>query len=189
MPKKIILASQSPRRKQLLEQAEIAFEIIVIPTDETYPAELPIEEIPIHIAMQKAKAIGELYKDCIIIAADTLVVLENKIIGKPKNEEDAIQILQKLSGKEHRVITGVYIQHGELVKQFSSTTFVQFNTLGNTQIKFYVEKYKPYDKAGAYAIQEWIGAIGIASIQGDFYNVMGLPINKVVTVLNEMNEL
>jgi septum formation protein len=189
MHKKIILASQSPRRKQLLEQAEIEFEIIIIPTEESYPADLLIEEIPIFIAKEKARVVALQYADAIIIAADTVVVLENEIIGKPKDEGHAIAILTKLSGKEHQVITGVIMINGEQEKAFSSTTKVSFNELSKEQIKYYVTQYKPYDKAGAYAIQEWIGAIGIASIEGDYYNVMGLPINKVVKALVEWEEI
>ncbi len=188
MRKKIILASQSPRRKQLLEQAEIAFEVVVIPTEENFPLDLVIEEIPIYIAKEKARVVGLHYKHCIIIAADTIVVLDNEIIGKPKDKADAVAILQKLSGKEHHVITGVFILAGDKEISFSSTTKVAFNNISIEQIKHYVTNYKPYDKAGAYAIQEYIGAIGIASIEGDYYNVMGLPINRVVKALEELYE-
>ncbi len=185
MLKKIILASQSPRRKQLLLQAEIDFEVLVKETDETYPKKLAINEIPIFIAKVKANAVKDLcVANAIIIAADTVVVLNNEIIGKPKNEEDAIAILQKLSGKIHNVITGVYMTDKEKEIAFYSSTKVTFNTLSLAQIKHYIATFKPYDKAGAYAIQEYIGAIGIASIDGDYYNVMGLPINKVVQVLH-----
>ncbi len=185
MRKKIILASQSPRRKQLLQQAEIEFEVVVMPTDETFPKELNVEDAVLHIATQKATVVQDLHPNAIVIAADTIVVLENEIIGKPKNEMDAIAILTKLSGKKHRVITGVCMLQNKDTKIFYSTTYVQFHTLTIKQIQHYITNYKPYDKAGAYAIQEWIGAIGIASIEGDYYNVMGLPINKVVKVLEE----
>lgn len=183
----IILASQSPRRKQLLEWAEIDFEVMVVPTDESYPDYLAIEEIPIHIARQKAFAVEQVIgKEKIILAADTVVVLNNNIIGKPKDREDAIKILSNLSGKEHRVITGVVILNGLQQISFSDTTFVQFHQLTQEQITFYVDNYKPFDKAGAYAIQEWIGVVGIQSIKGDFYNVMGLPVSRVVQALKEM---
>ncbi|MBX2931200.1 MAG: septum formation protein Maf [Chitinophagaceae bacterium] len=183
----IILASQSPRRKQLLEWAEIDFEVIVAPTEETYPDNLSLEEIPIYIAKQKALAVEQKTgKEKIIVAADTVVVLNNKIIGKPKNREDAIKILSDLSGNEHCVITGVVILSANKQIAFADTTYVQFHALTQEQIIFYVDKYKPYDKAGAYAIQEWIGVIGIQSIQGDFYNVMGLPVSKVVQALNSL---
>jgi septum formation protein len=182
---KIILASQSPRRKQLLEWAEVPFDVIVQETDESYPAELPIEEVAIHIARNKALAVKNSLNDKhqTILAADTIVVLNNKVIGKPKDRDDAVQILSELSGNEHRVITGVVILNGERETAFADTTFVVFHELTREQIEFYVDKYRPYDKAGAYAIQEWIGVVGIRSVKGDFYNVMGLPVSRVVRLL------
>ncbi len=187
---KIILASGSPRRKQLLELAEIPFEVIVSEADESYPGTLSAAEIAMHIAENKAIAVQEKLNlqhnnnGQTIIAADTVVVLENKIIGKPKDREDAIQILTSLSGKTHYVITGVCILRDSEKKLFAEKTEVAFNPLSLSQIEYYVDHYKPYDKAGAYAIQEWIGAIGIQSIKGDFYNVMGLPINKLFKELS-----
>ncbi|HNE93014.1 MAG TPA: Maf family nucleotide pyrophosphatase [Chitinophagaceae bacterium] len=183
----IILASQSPRRKQLLEWAEIDFEVMVVPTDESYPDYLAIEEIPIHIARQKAFAVEQVIgKEKMILAADTLVVLHENIIGKPKDREDAIKILSNLSGNVHSVITGVVLLNGFKEIAFADVTEVTFHTLTQEQIIFYVDKYKPYDKAGAYAIQEWIGVVGIQSIKGDFYNVMGLPVSRVVQVIKDM---
>ena len=185
---KIILASQSPRRKQLLEWAEIPFEIIIRETDESYPAGLHVNEIAIHIARNKALAIKQSNNTSIpILAADTIVVLKNEIIGKPKNREDAIDILSRLSGNHHKVITGVVILHGNTEISFADVTDVEFHSLTKTQIEFYVDKYKPYDKAGAYAIQEWIGVVGIKTINGDFYNVMGLPVSRVVQAVNSLN--
>ncbi len=191
--KKIILASQSPRRKQLLEWAEIPFEVVVRETDESYPGNLSIEEIAIHIARNKALAVEKTYKiskNLIglmpILAADTMVVLDNRIIGKPKDRADAVEILSSLSGKKHQVITGVVILNEEKELAFTETTEVQFHDLSLEQIEFYVDNYKPYDKAGAYAIQEWIGVIGIRSVKGDFYNVMGLPVSRVVQALNNL---
>ncbi|MGN6531766.1 MAG: Maf family nucleotide pyrophosphatase [Ginsengibacter sp.] len=187
--KKIILASGSPRRKQLLELAEIPFEVIVADTDESYPPELSFSETAKHIAENKAMTIQNKLqvqdnsKAQTIVAADTVVVLENKIIGKPKNQEDAIAILSNLSGKIHKVITGVCILTKENKMLFSEETEVEFYRLSASQIEYYVQHYKPYDKAGAYAIQEWIGVIGIKSIKGDFYNVMGLPISRLVKEL------
>jgi len=188
----IILASQSPRRKQLLEWAEIPFEIIIKGTDESYPAALSIEEIPVHIARQKAievkKYISETdnteHNNKTILAADTVVVLDSNIIGKPADRQDAINILTRLSGKTHKVITGVVLMHAKGEIAFADVTAVEFHTLTSDQIKYYVDKYKPYDKAGAYAIQEWIGVTGIKSVNGDFYNVMGLPVCRVVQCLN-----
>ena len=175
-----ILASQSPRRKQLLEWAEVDFEIVVSETDESYPAELDPQEVAIYIAHQKALAVQQNLSDKTIIAADTIVVLNNEIIGKPKDREDAINILSRLSDRKHQVITGVYIVSKEKELAFADITEVEFHPLTKDQIEFYVDKYGPYDKAGAYAIQEWIGVVGIKCIHGDFYNVMGLPVSRVV---------
>jgi septum formation protein len=181
---RIVLASQSPRRKQLLEWAEIEFDIIVPQTDESFPPDISINELPIHIAREKARSIrAELSHERIILAADTVVVLNKRIIGKPKDRNDAIQILQSLSGNKHQVITGVVLLRGEKEIAFADTTDVLFHSLTDEQIQFYVDKYQPYDKAGAYAIQEWIGVVGIKNISGDFYNVMGLPVSRVVKEL------
>jgi len=184
MKDKIILASQSPRRKQLLEWAAIDFDVIVSETDESFPAHLSFEDAAIHIARNKALAVKEKNDIHIpVLAADTIVVCDDTIIGKPTGREDAIRILEKLSGKQHRVITAVTILHGDKEISFTDTTRVDFHPLTKEQIVFYVDNYKPYDKAGAYAIQEWIGVTGIKSIQGDFYNVMGLPVSRVVKEL------
>jgi septum formation protein len=185
MEKKIILASQSPRRKTLLEWAEIPFEIRVKETDETYPPGTAIEDVPIVIARNKALAIEKTPQD-IILAADTVVVLNEEIIGKPTSAEDAKNILRKLSGNTHSVITGVVILSGEEEISFADITEVSFHLLTDEQIDFYIDKYKPFDKAGAYAIQEWIGVIGIEKINGDFYNVMGLPVSRVVKTLQQL---
>ncbi len=185
---RIVLASQSPRRKQLLEWAEVPFDVVIKETDELYPADLAVEDIPVYIARNKALAVKqELSHDRIILAADTVVVLNERIIGKPKDRNNAIEILQALSGQRHEVITGVVILAPELEVSFADITQVWFHDLTNEQIIFYVDKYKPYDKAGAYAIQEWIGVTGIKSVSGDFYNVMGLPASRVVQELNKIN--
>lgn len=188
----IVLASQSPRRKQLMEWAEVNFDVIAPVTDESYPDTLPIEEIPVHIARNKALAVKNGYEytrydiQSPIVAADTVVVLNNEIIGKPENRNDAIRILGSLSGKRHQVITGVVILDGEKEIAFADITSVWFHELTEEQIIFYVDKYEPYDKAGAYAIQEWIGVTGIKSIEGDFYNVMGLPVSRVLQALQTL---
>ena len=185
--RKIILASQSPRRKQILEWAEIPFEILIKETDESYPLHLTPPDVAIHIARNKALAIKLLQGDNIpVLAADTIVVLANEIIGKPAGREDAINILSKLSGKKHLVITGVCILSNDKEIEFADTTEVTFHELSKEQITFYVDSYKPFDKAGAYAIQEWIGVVGIKSISGDFYNVMGLPVSRVVKELHKL---
>lgn len=184
---KIILASQSPRRKQLLEWAEVPFEVLVQETDESFPEGLPVADVAIHIARNKALAIMSQHTPLLpVLAADTIVVLENRIIGKPKDRTDAINILADLAGKQHHVITGVVICHAGQEIAFAETTEVNFHELTEEQIAFYIDKYKPYDKAGAYAIQEWIGVVGIRSIRGDFYNVMGLPVSRVVQALQSL---
>ncbi len=185
-----ILASQSPRRKQLLAWADIEFDIMVSEAAEDFPAEMDVQDVPVHIAQKKALAVQQKIKDEFpihqgkwIIAADTIVVLEKEIIGKPIDRADAISILQKLSGKTHRVITGVYLVNETESSSFSETTLVHFHPLTLSQIEYYVDQYQPYDKAGAYGIQDWIGVVGIRGIEGDFYNVMGLPVSKLLGYL------
>jgi septum formation protein len=187
--KQIILASGSPRRKMLLEWAEVNFKVMVSDIDETFSEELLPAEVAVSIAKNKNEAIVELLKDeflnSIVLSADTIVVLDQEIIGKPANREEAIAIIQKLSGKTHQVITAVNLRDAQKDVHFYDITEVVFNELTQEQIVHYVDQYKPYDKAGAYAIQEWIGVVGIHAIHGDFYNVMGLPVSKVLKVLKE----
>lgn len=187
--KKIILASGSPRRKMLMEWAEFSFEVLVSDADESYDPEASPENIARAIAEKKLQAVLDLKQidlsDSIIVAADTIVVLDGEIIGKPTDREDAIGILTRLSGKQHQVITAVSVQDDQKRLVFHDTTHVSFHALSPAQVIHYVDNYKPYDKAGAYAIQEWIGVIGIKSIEGDFYNVMGLPVSHLVQVLKE----
>lgn len=181
---RIILASQSPRRKQLLEWAEVPFDVIVKETDEAFDAGMALIDIPVHIARNKVLAVQPgLSHDRIILAADTIVVLNGRVIGKPVSRDNAVDILTDLSGNMHEVITGVVIRRGVSEIAFADVTQVYFHELTRQQIEFYVDKYKPYDKAGAYAIQEWIGVVGIKNIKGDFYNVMGLPVSRVVREL------
>jgi septum formation protein len=178
---RIILASQSPRRRQLLEWACLDFDVMISDSEENFPPGLPVEEVPIFIARNKALAVQQkLPGEAIIIAADTIVVLNQQIIGKPENRKEAINILQALSGKKHDVITGVVMKKGAEEISFQDKTSVWFHQLTVPQIHFYVDKFKPFDKAGAYAIQEWIGVIGISRIEGDFYNVMGLPVSRMM---------
>jgi septum formation protein len=190
MIQKIILASQSPRRKQLLEWAEIPFEVIVQFTDESFPDDMSVEEVPVYIAKNKAATVKIFlditHRQIPVLAADTIVLLDEKIIGKPKDRSEAINILTSLSGNKHKVITGVVILTDHHLVSFEDTTEVIFHQLTKNEIEFYVDKYKPYDKAGAYAIQEWIGVVGIKCINGDFYNVMGLPVSRVVRELNKL---
>ncbi len=188
---KIVLASKSPRRKQLLEWAEVPFDILAMETPETWPEGLTLEEIPVHIAREKAKAVMhlELYQryeiNVPVLAADTVVVLGEKVIGKPVDREDAIAMLTALQGQTHRVITGVVIRNKDEEVSFADITEVDFHPLEQEDIAYYVDQYKPFDKAGSYAIQEWIGVIGIKGVRGDFYNVMGLPVSRVVRALHD----
>ncbi len=186
----IILASQSPRRRQLLEWAEVPHKVVVSDTDELFPPGLSPAEAAIHVAHQKALAVQEKLEGTplagrVILAADTMVVLGDDIIGKPADRDDAVRILTRLSGACHRVITGVVLLGDNREIRFADTTEVEFYALTDEQIRFYVDTYQPYDKAGAYAIQEWIGVVAIRSIRGDFYNVMGLPVSKVYRHLRE----
>src|SRR5689334_6327952 len=187
----IILASQSPRRKQLLEWAEVPFEVHVSGTDESYPPGLQPVGVAEHIALEKAKGVASHHFGKVILAADTIVVLDGEVIGKPSDRDDAIRILKKLSNRTHEVITGVAILHKSDGKEncivFSDVTRVSFHQLDDAQIRFYVDKYEPFDKAGAYAIQEWVGVVGIQRIEGDFYNVMGLPVSRVVQELRKFS--
>jgi len=185
----IVLASQSPRRKQLLEWADIPFDVLVRETDESFPSDMHPQDVAIYIARNKAMSVinsaeyQRYEQGRIVIAADTIVELNGEIIGKPSGRDHAVEILTKLSGQVHNVITGVVMRKMEEEIAFADITEVKFHDISLIDIIYYVEKYKPYDKAGAYAIQEWIGVIGIEWIRGDFYNVMGLPVSRVVKAL------
>lgn len=182
---RIILASASPRRQQLLEWAEIPFDIIPSDADEMIPDGMPVSEVPVFLASQKSALVRKKsLPGKIILAADTIVVLDQEILGKPVNRADAIRMLSFLSAREHQVITGVSLTRLNKEILFAETTLVRFHPLTRAGIEHYVDLYKPYDKAGAYAIQEWIGVTGIHSIHGDFYNVMGLPVSRVLQELN-----
>lgn len=188
--KNIILASGSPRRKLLMEWAELNFEIIVSDVDESFPNDILPKDVALLIAKNKNIAVFEQLQSTqpknnfLVISADTIVVLNGEIIGKPTNREHAINILKSLSGQKHEVITAVVMKNNIKEIAFADATQVTLHDLTPEQIVFYVDNYKPYDKAGAYAIQEWIGVVGIKSIEGDFYNVMGLPISRVVSLIN-----
>lgn len=176
----LILASTSPRRKQLLEEAGFTFKVKGINTDESYPSTLPPSKIAEYIAEQKAVAAEQLIlSDEIIITADTIVAIEASILGKPKDKAEAKIMLTQLSGKTHQVITGVCLTSKEKKELFSCSTEVTFKELSDEELHYYIEEYQPYDKAGAYATQEWIGMIGIQSMKGCYYNVVGLPINAL----------
>lgn len=181
----IILGSQSPRRKELLAGLDIEFTTKVIPDlEETYPNTLQGEEIPIYLAEQKADAYT-LEDNDLLITADTIVWLNGHVYGKPADEIEAREMLRSLSGKTHDVITGVCVRTNKKNVSFASTTKVRFAELTDAEIEHYVNKYRPMDKAGAYGIQEWIGYIGVEHIEGSYFNVMGLPIQRLYTVLKE----
>ncbi|MCK4561382.1 MAG: septum formation protein Maf [Flavobacteriaceae bacterium] len=177
--KHIILASGSPRRQHFLKELGLDFEIRLKEIDEVYPSKLKRFEITDFLSKLKAKPfIKDLKENDILITADTIVWLENKAIGKPKNLEDAKIMLSNLSGKTHEVISSISITTKNKQITFNDSTLVTFDILNNKEIEYYISKYKPYDKAGSYGIQEWIGYIGIKKIEGNYFNVMGFPINK-----------
>ena len=181
--KNIILASKSPRRQMILTEAGIDF--IVKPVDilEDHFVNLPVDEVAQHIAEQKAKQFPYLKEDEIVIAADTTVVIDNMILGKPDNAIEAKQMLSSLSGRSHHVTTGVCVKDKHQMDSFTDTTWVQFRTLTDKEIDYYIKNFEPFDKAGAYGIQEWIGMIGIDRIEGSYFTVMGLPIHKLYNTL------
>jgi len=175
----LILASGSPRRKQILAEAGINF--TVKPADineDNYPSDLSVYEVPAYLAKLKAEAITTSGAE-IVLAADTVVIIDNKILGKPSDSNDAFNILKQLSGRMHEVVTGVCIKSQDEAVIFSETTEVYFKELNDEEVLFYIDKFKPFDKAGGYGIQEWIGMIGVEKINGSFYNVMGLPIATI----------
>lgn len=181
---KLILASNSPRRKELLAGLDIPFEVHVLQgVDESYPESLPSEQVAEFIATQKAKAY-QVNPDEIVITADTVVVVDDEILGKPVDEEDAKDMLRKISGKSHHVITGVCLKGYDKQKSFSVDTEVTFKELQDAEIDYYIKHYQPFDKAGAYGIQEWIGYIGVTSIQGSYFNVVGLPVQRIYNELS-----
>jgi septum formation protein len=194
---KIILASSSPRRSQLLEWAEVPFEIIVKHSSEDFDPNLPVEEVPETLAREKARLVWEslhpagtdpkTYESTLpVVAADTEVIMDGVVFGKPQTRSEAIDFLMRLSGRTHKVITGVAIYYKGQLHSFSDTTLVSFHEMEESEFAYYVDKYGPYDKAGGYAIQEWIGVLAIKRIEGDFYNVMGLPISRVVRYLRTL---
>lgn len=185
LTKKLLLASGSPRRKEILSQAGFDFEIEVRPTDEDFPENLQAELVPEFLAKNKAKQFHDVSANKLVICADTVVILDNKILNKPQNKEEAFQMLSDLSGKQHKVVTGVCIKEGDLFHSFSDTAHVFFAELSSQEIDYYIEKYQPFDKAGSYGVQDFIGMIGINRIEGSFYTIMGLPIHKLYIFLKQ----
>ncbi|MCD4730441.1 MAG: Maf family nucleotide pyrophosphatase [Bacteroidales bacterium] len=184
---KVILASQSPRRKKLLDDLGLKFETQPVDIDETYPPNLKAHEIAIYLSQLKARAFDfdELCGNCLIITADTIVWQDGQILPKPKNYEEATRILNLLSGNTHDVITGVTLRTRLRTFSFYSSTKVYFKELSSEEIAYYIDNFKPFDKAGAYGIQEWIGYIGIEKIEGSYFNVVGLPVQKLYTELSK----
>lgn len=178
---KVLLASNSPRRKELLQGIDIDFEIKVLPDiDESYPATLPVEEVAEFIAEKKASSYtNNLKEDELLITADSVVILDGAIFGKPNNKEEANAMLTALSGKAHRVISGVCLATLEKQISFSVTSEVLFSELSSEEIEYYIDRYSPFDKAGSYGIQEWIGYIGVEHLSGSYFNIMGLPIQRL----------
>ena len=178
---KVILASGSPRRRELMAGFGVNYEVRILPdVDESYPDTLQGEEIPLYIAKEKADAyIPMMQPDELIITADTIVWLDGKVLGKPRDREDALQMLRTMSGRTHEVFTGVCITTTDWQRSFTAQTEVRFATLSEDEIIYYVDNFKPMDKAGAYGVQEWIGFIGVENISGSYYNIMGLPVQKL----------
>lgn len=185
---KIILASNSPRRRELLSGLGVDYEVKIVPgIDETYPESLNGEEIPVYIAQEKANAYRiSLQPDELVITADTIVYVDGMVLGKPVDEADACRMLRMLSGCTHQVITGVCLTTVDFQKSFASVTEVTFDTLSDEEIGYYVEKYRPMDKAGSYGVQEWIGFVGVTGLKGSYYNVMGLPVQRLYKELKEL---
>ena len=185
---RVILASQSPRRKQLLEGLGISFEILVTDTDESFPAHLKAHEIPMFLAQKKSESItmADFGPNALVITADTIVWLDNNVLNKPADNKEAMEMLRHISGKTHEVFTGVCLKTMDQSSAFYAASKVTFRELSEAEIRWYVENFKPLDKAGAYGIQEWIGYIGIEHIEGSFYNVMGLPTQMLYRELEKL---
>lgn len=184
-PYKIILASGSPRRHQFFKDLHLPFEVRLHPVEEVYPPELKREEIALYLAELKAAAFNDLQENELLITSDTVVWCDGESLAKAADAAEARKMLHKLSGKTHEVITGVCFKTLDKTEVFSDTTLVTFRGLTSTEIEFYIDQYAPFDKAGAYGIQEWIGLMGVERIEGSYFNVMGLPTHLVYRVLKE----
>lgn len=184
----IILASNSPRRRELLAGLDIEYEVKVLPgIDELYPDTLAAEDIPQYISREKAAAYeAALQPDDLVITADTIVWTEGRVLGKPKDEEEAKAMLRQLAGRTHQVITGVTLLTKAMKRTFAVTSEVTFDALTEEEISYYVERYRPLDKAGAYGIQEWIGYVGVSALHGSYFNVMGLPVQRLYKELKTL---
>lgn len=183
----VILASKSPRRQELLAGMGVKFRVMTRDVVEDYPPSLPAVDVPAFLSRKKASAfeINELPENYLVIASDTVVIIDNQILGKPKDADDATRMLRLLSGRTHKVVSGVTIKTKDVTETFSAVSDVTFNILNDNEIHFYIEKYRPFDKAGAYGVQEWIGYIGVSAVKGSFYNVMGLPTQMLYQTLKK----
>lgn len=179
----LVLASNSPRRQQLMREMGCTFRVDVRPTDESFPADMPVADVPAFLARQKADRFRADLGDQLVLCADTIVVVDSDILNKPADAGEAVQMLRRLSGRAHQVMTGVCLLSAKETVSFTDVVTVVFNPLDDYEIKSYVEKYRPFDKAGAYGVQEPIGMIGIQRIEGSFYTVMGLPVHRVYQAL------
>lgn len=182
---RVILGSGSPRRKELLAMLDIDFEVRSAgDVDESYPADLPAEEVPLYLARKKSNAfLSGLRENELVITADTVVICDNNVLGKPADTEEAFRMLKMLSGRKHAVVTGITVATREIQISDTAITEVEFAPLSDETIREYIGRYRPLDKAGAYGIQEWIGAVAVKGINGSFYNVMGLPLHLLTTLL------
>jgi septum formation protein len=183
LTKPLILASNSPRRRQILSEAGFQFEVHVKPTDEVFPATMPAAEVPVFLAEQKAAAFENLLGNELLLTADTVVLINGEILNKPNDEDEAFVMLRKLSGQMHQVITGVCLRSSERTESFADITKVYFRELTDDEIRYYIKACRPFDKAGSYGVQDFIGMVGIERIEGSFFTVMGLPIHRVYDVL------
>lgn len=183
----VVLASKSPRRQELLRGIGIEFSVMTKEVDESYSKNISVFDVAPYLSVKKAKSFedSDLPNNYMLITADTVVVVDDAILGKPKNEEDARNMLRLLSGKKHYVITGVTIHTKDKTKTFSVASKVSFDDLSDDEIEYYVNVYKPFDKAGSYGVQEWIGYIGVNSVEGSYFNVMGLPTHKLYQMLKQ----
>lgn len=178
----ILLGSKSPRRKEILEMAGYTFKLLSLNVEETYPDELKAQEVPEYLAIKKASAYTPVL-DEVLITCDTVVILDGEVLEKPVDSADALTMLKRLNGREHTVVSGLCIKTVDKVKSLSDFTQVKFLDLREEELQHYIEYYKPYDKAGSYGVQEWLGMVGVEYIRGSFYNVMGLPIHRLYQVL------
>jgi septum formation protein len=185
LKKPLILASNSPRRQQLMRDAGFEFTVKVKDTNEDFPKTMPASEVPAYLSLKKAEAFRQELKNEIVLTADTIVVIENEILNKPKDASEASEMLKKLSGKQHQVITGVCLMTQDNTETFIDTTEVFFRELSDFEIDYYIKTCRPFDKAGAYGVQDYIGMVGIPRMEGSYFTVMGLPVHKVYEALSK----